>query len=169
MTASKVYVTPEAPSSFQASGGTIAMTLTSLANNSGWISAQLDLAPGGATSPRARRYLLKVRFKTTSTPGATGATMRIYVVQGDGTDTECPNAGTANATVGAEALLANAAMVSVIELDQTTNAGPFSKTVEIGLSSRYVQIAVWNATGIALSGTAADHYCVLTPVPDESQ
>lgn len=161
---SKIYAAPETAVTFATSGGTVTMTLTSLGNGAGRLSAQHDRGSGSKPS----WYRWQARFRCNVSPSI-GTAIYIYLVTGDDGSYVDGDFGTADAAVSALTDLSNARILGVVVCDAASTTKDFVASGLCWLRSRYVSVAVWNASGQALNGTAADHEVRLTPVPDESQ
>lgn len=151
---------------FAPSGGTVVLTMTSLANGAGRVSAQHDRT----ASATPGLYIIQVKTKAAGAL-AVGAQLEVYLLQGAVSGDLPGNLGTSDAAVssadkrrnlGPPVVLINADSTSSGEV-QTSN----SNIVEV--YGRYVSVVVWNALGQALTGTAGDHIVTLTPVPPQIQ
>lgn len=158
----KLYSRREDAVRFEASGGNVVLTLTSLANGAGRVSAQYDRGVGGA----ADRFIW--RFKTTlAVAAALGAVLTIYLVTSDGTDAD-GNLGTTDAALPALDRRRNLVPIGSVIAD-AASTGPFKASGVVEILERFVQVVVVNEMGQALSASAGDHAFVLTPVPPEVQ
>lgn len=159
----KIYHATEATKVFAASGGDAVFTPTSLANGAGRISAQLDLG----APPKAGEYRWLARARCAVAP-TIGTTLRVYLVTSDGAYADGAFAAT-DAAIASEDALRNATLLGVVVCDAASTTKDFVRSGLLYLRARYVQVAWWNATGQALSATAADMAFSLTPVPSEVQ
>lgn len=150
---------------FAASGGDATWTPTSVANGAGRLSAQLDLG----AAPRAKRYRWVLVAKMVATPTA-GASLRPYLVLASTAATTYQDglAGVSDAAVATETVYIYQARLlqSCLTLAATTSQVWSGYTLIV---PRYVSFMLWNASGAALSGTAADCLFRLEPVYDEVQ
>lgn len=164
---SKQYFAPETAVSFKNTGGTVVLTMTSLANGAGRISAQWDRGTG--SQPGLYRW----HFRTKAAASLTvGNRVELYFAQANGTGTtDVPGKlGTADAAVSSIEKLRNLGPpFGGISADSTTNGEEQVSSGVCFIYSRYVSVVVWNASGQALSGTAGDHELILTPIPPELQ
>lgn len=160
----KIYTDPETAITFATSGGTVTITLTSLANAAGRLSAQWDRGAGAQPA----WYRWQARFRANVAP-AIGAILAVYLVTGDDGTYLDGDFGTADAAISALTDLANARMLGVVVADAASTTKDFVASGLCLIRSRYVSVAVWNALGQALNATAGDHEVRLTPVPDEIQ
>lgn len=146
------------------SGGTLAITLTSLANNAGRIGAVHDR---GATHSRKMRFWVQVDFVTT---GPTqGTTIDLYLATSD--DNTNWDAGTAptDAALGTADVLPQYVYVGSIVLDNVLTPNQ-SASFEIEIAARYIAPVVFNnGTGQALTATGTDQIIRMTPLIDEVQ
>lgn len=161
--ANKIYGSPESAITFKASGGTVTLTLTSLANGAGRISAQWDRGSGAKPSLYKWRGVVKAAAAL-----AVGVPLEVYLATGDGTDID-GNQSTSDAAFSASDKRRNLQYVGSILADSTSNGELQKGSGLVEIRDRYVSLVIWNAFGQALTGTAADHYFSLTPVPDEIQ
>lgn len=161
--ASKIYGSPETAITFKASGGTVTLTLTSLGNNAGRISAQWDRGAGAKPSLYKWRGTVKAAAAL-----VVGVQLELYFATSDGTDVD-GNQGTSDAAFSASDKRRNLQYVGSIVGDSTSNGELQKGSGLVEIRDRYVSLVVWNTLGQALTGTATDHYFSLTPVPDEIQ
>lgn len=144
---------------FKASGGDVVFTPTSLADSSGRLSAQLDLGASGRSS--CYKWIAKTKTAATMT---SGKIVEVRLVTSDGTRVD-GNFGTSDQAVSDGNARANATMIGQIVADRQTAGGDVLVASGIvTIVDRYVQVLWWNALGVALTGTAADHEFVLTPI-----
>lgn len=163
--ANKIYLHGETEITFKSSGGTVAFSPASVANNAGRISAQADLG----SAARSRLYRWRAKSKCQATP-TLGALIRIYLVCADDTTDLDGNAGTADAAFATEALLKNHQYIGNIIIDVAgTGDQKASSMGTIEIASRYVSVVFWNASGATLDATGSNHQFTLVPVPDEIQ
>lgn len=164
MATSKQYVNPEASKSFKASGGDKVLTLTSLANGAGRYSDQLDRGSGA----HAADYRVEVCVKAAA--GLTvGASFEVYIATAETSNTLIDgNLGTTDGALVTDKRR-NLRPVGQISADSTSSGELQVASFPVRIESRYVTIAVWNALGQALTGTASDHYINLVPMPPENQ
>lgn len=161
----KVYYAPETVKVFVGSGGDAVITLASLANAAGRISAQLDRGTGSL----AAELRWQAKFKVAVAP-AIGAGIRVYLITGQDSTTVLDGGfGTADAAVTPEDMLRNATLIGTVVCDEASNTKSFVRSGLIWVKARYLSIAVWNDSGQALSATSADCEIRLTPEPDEIQ
>lgn len=163
----KIYTNPETAKTFRASGGDVAITLTSLGAGAGRQSAQLDLG----TTARSNLFSWRFWVKFATQP-VVGEAILLFIKTSDGTHIDNDD-GTGDIDVSAEDKLRNLTYIGSLIVDEAT-ASP--STVEFSASGgpieilgRYVQLVVWNGTADALSGTAGDHGFDLQPIPLEVQ
>lgn len=164
---SKQYFAPETAVSFKNTGGDVALTMTSLANGAGRVSAQWDR--GSGSKPGLYRWHYKTKAAAAL---AVGARLELYFAQANGTGTtDIPGKlGTSDAAVSSIDKLRNlGSPFGGINADSTSNGEEQVASGICFLYSRYVSVVVWNALGQALSSTASDHELILTPIPPELQ
>lgn len=163
---SKQYYAPESAITFAPSGGTEPITMTSLANGAGRISDQLDR--GGGSKPGL--YTIQIKTKAAAAL-AVGVQLRAYLIESSVSADVPGNLGVSDAAVSSEDKLRNlGAPVATINADSTSNGEvQISSAIPVFILSRYISVAVWNALGQALSGTAGDHVITLVPTPAEMQ
>lgn len=163
----KVYVNPETALTLRNTGGSAALTLTSLAANAGRQSAVLDLS----ASPRSPWYTFRPFLKFATNP-VVNESLRFYVKARDSaTGGKADNDdGDSDAAVSAEDKLKNLHYIGSLIVDEALSTPEFSASFgPIYIPERYIQVVVWNATADALSATAADHGIDVIPVPVEIQ
>lgn len=152
--------------SWQASGGTYALTCTSVTNNNGRQGVKGDL---GAT--RAQRYAVQVTFSVGSaatngleievywaaSPSATAGTSNPGGTSGtDATFNTTPDEYKLQLQFIGSLVLSNNAGTGI----QTTNLGPFTPRFRYGMP------VIVNKSGQTLGATAGDHTVVLYPMQD---
>lgn len=164
---SAIYLKRGTSKTFKASGGDGTFTVDGIANGAGRISARVDVA-GAAPAPDL--FEITCQIKATSTP-TTGTVARVYVIGADaatgGTRADGGWAET-DAAAADENRLRNATVVAAVQAD-VVSGNVFTRTVRCVDSRRYLQVAVWNAYGVALSATANDTIITVTPLYYETQ
>lgn len=162
--ANKTYVNPETTLTWKSSGGSAAITCTSLANNAGRVGAQLDRG----ASARAQRFYWELEYKCVATP-TLGATVSVYLATAYANSASPDgNVGTADAALSALDKRRNLLFLGVVECDVASTAlQKGSGTIEI--AARYLSLVLVNEAGAAFSATAGDTIFSLTPIPDELQ
>lgn len=159
----KVYINPETAVTFAPSGGNVAFTVTSLANNAGRISAQWDRGSGA----KPARYVWRAKTKASAALTA-GTALDIFMSTSNGSIQD-GNLGTSDAAISSVEKMNNLRGCGAIIADSTTSGEPLQSSGIVTIYDRYVSVVWWNRLGQALTGTASDHAFVLTPVPDEIQ
>ena len=162
--ANEILVKQGTTVTWTSSGGTLAITLTSLANNAGRLGAVHDR---GATHSRKMRFWLQVDFVTTGP--TTGSTVDLYLATSD--DNTNWDAGTAptDAALGTVDVLPQYVFVGSLVLDNVLTPNQ-SASFEIELGARYIAPIVHNnGTGQALTATGTDQIIRMTPIVDEIQ
>lgn len=142
-------------------GGDAVFTGTSVANGAGRIGGALDM---GAT--RAGRYRVQVITKFATGP-TSGNPLEVYLVRSDDNTTRDANLGSSDAAVSDADLRAQCLFCGILAADNVTTQQVASFEVETG--ARYLSPLLWNASGQALSSTAADHIINITPIVTEIQ
>lgn len=160
---SKSYILPETKHTFRNTGGSAALTLTSLGAGAGRQSAQLDL--GTAAQPFMFRWRFFMKFATAP---VVDETIRLYLKTSDGTHLDNDD-GTGDIAVSAEDKLKNLRYIGKLTVDEASSTPEFSCSGQIAIFDRYVHIVVWNATADAFSATAADHGFDLEEIPFQGQ
>ncbi len=162
--ANKVYQIAETDITWLSSGGTNALTLTSLSAGAGRQGAQHDFG----TSARPIRFAWRAWVKANATP-TVGQIIEIYAKTSDGTNPDNSD-GTTDAAVSAAGKLLNLVRLGAISIDQASTTPTFVASGIVELPARYFQPVVWNAqASVALSSTGSDHGFKLTPIVDEIQ
>lgn len=162
--ANEILVKQGTTITWTSSGGTLAITLTSLANNAGRIGAVHDR---GATHSRKMRLWLQIDF-VTSNP-TKGTTVDLYLITSD--DNSNWDGGTAptDAALGSADTLPQYVYVGSVVLDDLLSPNQ-SASFEIELGARYIAPVVFNnGSGQALTATGTDQIIRMTPLIDEVQ
>ncbi|HEV8362561.1 MAG TPA: hypothetical protein VGQ52_03505 [Gemmatimonadaceae bacterium] len=149
---------------WQDSGASLTMTLASLANNTGRIGAQKDFGAGSIEG----KYKVRVRFRANAAP-TVGNVVRVYLVTAQDANFRAGGFGTTDASITAEARLANTTFVGAVEIDEASTTKDFVAEFQVWLNSRFVSPAIWNASGVALHATASNNEVAIWPVADEVQ
>lgn len=144
--------------SFKASGGDVAMTLTSLAASAGRQSAQWDR--GASDLDYLYEWRAYIKFATTP---VVGETYDLYLKTSDGTHLDNDD-GTGDIAVSSSDKLKNLQQIGSITVDEASSTPEFSASGRVSIGARYVHLVAWNATADALSSTATDHGIILTPI-----
>lgn len=153
------------PITFLSTGGSYAFTPTSLAQNTGRVSAQGDLG----TAPRARFYEWRAKSKSAGTVVVGDALVDIYLSTSDGTYQD-GTPGTTDAALSNIEKARNMQYVGSLIIEATATGAVNSMGI-VELPNRYVSVVFVNrlSTAVALSSTASDHGFQLTPILDEIQ
>lgn len=164
--ANNIYISEGSAFTFKSTGGSALWTPTSLANGAGRVSTQLDL--GAAPRPKWYRWVLVVKF--TSGPG-TGTLLRPYLVEASTAATTYQDGiiGVTDAALNVETALQHGAKLLGPCPVQVASTAFQVWSGKCRIFPRYVSMALWNATGVALSGTATDHEFRLEPIFDQVQ
>ena len=160
---SRAYLLTESSTTFQASGGDVTFTPTSLASGAGRQSAQNDFG----TAARAFLFEWRAFVKFATTP-VVGESIRVYLKTSDGNHIDNDD-GTGDAAVSAEDKLLNLKHIGNINVDEASTSPEFVGSGVVAIYARYVQVVFWNGTADALSATAADNGFVLTPTTLQAQ
>jgi hypothetical protein len=165
--ANKIYVAPETAITFLASGGTVAFTPTSLADQAGRVSARHDRGAGS----RAGWYEWRAWCKAAATP-TVGRAVVVSLATSDGTIVD-GNLGTADAAVSSGSALALNKLRNLRRLGSMVADGDAGNLLynsgTVFVPSRYISVYWFDDLGQALTGTVVDHGFSLTPIPDEVQ
>lgn len=155
------------PITWKASGGSYAITCTSLANGSAREGVKGDLA-----TPRGRRWLVSLETKLAA-GGTNGNEIELYFSQSDNATAGTGNAGGAT---GTDAAFSNASelklqMIPVgsIAVANSAGTGLQRQHFEFIPIARYVCPVIVNNSGQAFSGTAGDTIITLTPIEESIQ
>jgi hypothetical protein len=141
---------------------TLTISLASVANNAGRISAVVD---NSTTRAPAGELYVKIRAGTAPTANTP---YKIYLIRrsNGSPDLADSNLGTADAAVATEPI--NAEVVGSIIVTATLNADWYASFRLYDLSEEF-SIVVWNSTGQALNATAGEHIVQYRPVTMEAQ
>jgi hypothetical protein len=163
--ANKVYAARETVITFGSNSNTVTFTPKNVATANGRVSAEWDR--GASSAPG--RYLVKCFSKSGSTY-TVDLTIRPYYVQHDGSLRPGVLGGT-DAALSSEAALLRCwvPLPPIIAHVTTSSTVIASKPQIITLVDRYVQFAWWNALGVTLTNTDADHIIQVLPCPPEVQ
>lgn len=162
--ANAIYMKEGTSKTFQESGGDVTWTPKNVATGAGRISNQLDL--GASPRPKLHRWELTSKFQTATV----GNVIRLYIVRASSAATTLQDGvvGITDAGLSTEALIQYTALpLGPLTVHHTTASQVWRGTVVI--TARYVQVAVWNISGVSLTNTAGDHIFTLTPLYDEVQ
>lgn len=170
MTTNLIWTKPGTGKSFKPSGGDYAISLTSLGNNAGRISAKATLW-ADMSAPRGEdRWTLICQLKPAATPTA-GNYAKVALCFWDPTGTYQQGGGTlgaSDAAITAEADLNNCWLRQIV-VEAASSRTIIGIWHGILIPTPYVSLGIWNATGAALTGTGTDHFAVLLPTPPEIQ
>jgi len=150
--------------SFKETGGSALWTAKNTATAHGRLSTQLDL--GAPPRPKWHRWTLISKFQT----AVVGAFVRPYLVEADSNATTYQDGavGITDTDLAAETLLIGAAKpLGPLYVHSAVGANVWSGKVQI--FARWVSFALWNATSVSLTNTAADHEFLLGTRYDEIQ
>ena len=144
-------------------GQTLTISLASIANGAGRISAVID-----NTTTRAPAGMLFVRVTTGGTAPTANTPIKVYLIRRSNmaTDISDANLGTTDAAVTAEPT--NAEQVGSIIVGTGTNT-QYDKAIPIYDLSPEFSVVIWNATGQALNATAGNHIVQYIPIVMEAQ
>lgn len=143
------------------SGGTYALTLTSLGTGGGQKGVVHDW---GAVFPINVRFFFKTKFAVAPTAGGP---VTIYWCSSDDNSDFDAAFSSGDAAVTDEQEMHQLHYVGTLGADNDTNAQ--AQSWVFALPARYGFVVVWNASGQALSATAADHEVRAVPLLDEIQ
>ncbi len=159
---------------FEASGGDVVLTLTSLGAGAGRISATRDKGSGS----QEKHYIGGLRTQFATTPVA-DELIRVYVIE----QSEARNDGTPAFKVPGDLGSADAAVTDedrfiaagvqvgslVVPPSPAADTEYVSMLIEFETRARKFQMGVWNAAVDALTATATEHELWLIDVDDEIQ
>jgi hypothetical protein len=168
----KILVRNDAtPITFKNTGGTYALTLTSLANNAARESAKADL---GAV--HAARYAIRLELEL-AVAAAVGAVVELWWSSSGSATAGTDNTGIS--ITGADAAWAPAAgvddckhqlqFIGALVCSDSAAATRFRQEFIAFLPLRYGSFVVVNKSGQALSATAANSFITVVPLEDEVQ
>ena len=154
------------PSQTLATFGTIVsptITLTSLANGAGRISAVID-----NTVVRAPAAMVYLRVATGASAPSANTPIKLYLIRrsNGSPDLSDSNLGTTDAAVATEPT--NAEQVGSVIVTTATNTSYYKSFLVYDLSAQY-SFVVWNAVGQALNATAGNFALQVVPVTMEAQ
>ncbi len=140
------------------------ITLASLANNAGRVSAIID-----NTTTRAPMAMVFVRITTGGTAPTNLSVVKVYLVRhsNDGTlDLADDGLGSTDAAVATEPIRAE--LLGTIQVTTATNATYTRTFLAYDLPPDY-NVVVWNATGQTLNATASNFAVQVLPITMEAQ
>jgi len=139
------------------------ITLTSLANGAGRISAVID-----NTTVRAPAAMVYLEVTTGGTAPTANTPIKLYLIRRSNAtpDLSDSNLGTADAAVATEP--GNAELLGSVIVTAATNASYFKSFMAYDLSAKY-SFVVWNGTGQTLNATASNFDLQVVPVTMEAQ
>ena len=159
---------------FEASGGTVVLTLTSLGAGAGRISATHDKGAGSQET----WYIGGLRVQVATTPVA-GETIRIYVIeQVEARNSGSPafkvpgDLGSADAAIADEGrfMVGGVTQVGSLRMPPSPAADTeYVATFEFETRARKFQMGVWSALADVLTATASEHELWIEDVDDEIQ
>lgn len=159
-----VYRARETAITWRSTGGSLAITLTTLGAAAGRQGAVQDF---GASADVSRLYVWRAFLRFNTAP-VLGEVVEIYGKTGDGTNRDNDD-GTGDIVVSAVDKLNNLTRIGSLVVDEAATGVTMSASGLIALSSREFMPVFWNGTADALSSTAADNGFDLVPVPDNIQ
>lgn len=159
----KIYIAPEATTTWTDSGGDAALDLGGLAADAVRVGARVDLGSGS----RAEWYEWRILINGFDTAPVVGQHLGIYLATSDGT-IEDGEVGTVDGA-GATTDLPNLEQVGVATVQTITAANNLQTSGRIQIFARYVSPVIHNNTEDALLSTADVHKFILTPIPREIQ
>lgn len=161
-----IYNKPGTATTFQDSGADVALTLASLATGAGRLSTEWDRGAGAQPG----LYRVQLRFQSNASPTVSPLNMaRLYLVTRDDATYRSGGLGATDAAVSSETLLALADLIGGVEITEASTSRAFVRAWHVAVFSRWVSVAVWNATGQSFHATAANNEVRFTPVPWEIQ
>lgn len=139
------------------------ITLASLANNAGRVSAIID-----NTTTRAPMAMVFVKVTTGAVAPNVGTPIRVYLIRhsNDTTDLSDNGLGSADAALTVEPTAGE--VLGAIIVTTATNATYIKTFLAYDLPPDY-NIAVWNAIGQALNATAGNFEVQVLPITMEAQ
>ena len=160
---SKIYINPEATTTWTDATGDLAMTLNNLASGAGRQGAQKDL--GSAARPFWYEWRAFVEFATTP---VIGERVDIFLKTSDGTHPDNDD-GTGNIAVSNEAKLRNLQYIGSVLVDEAALTVEMVAAGVVQIAARYVNPVFWNRTADNLVASNNQSGFVLTPLPFEIQ
>ncbi|MEE8551489.1 MAG: hypothetical protein V3T08_09590 [Gemmatimonadota bacterium] len=159
---------------FEASGGTVVLTLTSVASGAGRISATHDKTGGS----QEKRFGGGLRTQIATTPVAADI-IRIYLIE----QWEASNGGspafkvpgdlpsTDSAIADEDRFKAGGILIGrlIVPPSPAQDVEYVSLPFDFETRAQKFQIGVWNASAVALTSTATEHEVWLEDVDDEIQ
>jgi hypothetical protein len=153
---------------FKSSGGTAVWTPTSLAQNAGRVSAQVDLG----AFPKALRFEWRAQAKAATTVVIGDTLLDLYAVTADnaGTGYVDGTPGIVDAALSSIEKARNMPYIGSLIVEATAVAIVNGSGI-VELPNRYFSVVGINrlSTAVALSATATDMSFQLTPILDEIQ
>jgi|SRR5215510_3248208 len=160
----KQYTVPETSVTFADSGGTVAMTFSNKATQTGQVGALYNKTTGA--QPAFWQFQCQISLTGTHT---IGAAIEYYLVTSqDGTTLD--GGVTANAALASADKRRNLTPIGVIVVDQTTAGTSMIATFRnVYIPSQYYTLAFFNNTAISTETSTTKHKCVGTPTTPQMQ
>lgn len=164
MSASAIKIRLGTAFSLKNSGGDAVWTPKNTANAHGRLTAQLDL--GADPRPLKYRWILVTKFQTAGVAAVT----RLYLVEAHSAATTYQDGaiGLSDTDLSTENLLLySAKQLGPTQVHSAAGTNVFSGVFET--AARYISLALWNASGVSLTNTDADHEILIVPYYEEGQ
>lgn len=161
MTTNKIYHTPGTPVTFMNTGGDVVLTLKNMASGKARVSNQWDRGAGALPAIFKIETCLKFAGAVTI-----GNVCRVYLYGAQAGSALVDQA--ADAELAAETLLHNFDLVDVLKAS-ANSVGPFYRSCVAEIIGRYVNVAVWNASGQTIDNADGTSYIKITPFAPDIQ
>ena len=162
-----LYSTLEAgtTATWQASGGTYTLTLTSLASAAARQGVKGDLADASGNLPEVLMFLLETKMGVAATNAANKLSLFIGESNSGTAGTNNPAGLTgADASLGTPAeYTLQLALAQSMNLSNNAGTGTQKQWLAYYPTQRYIIPVIYNQTTQSLSGTAGDHILTLVP------
>ena len=134
--ANKIYHAPEATTTFQESGGDVAITLKNLGFGVGRVSARVDRGTG--SKPGLYRWRSVIQWEDNPVAGEEA---RIYLVTSDGTLADGVASAYGDAITAGQ--LTNTDLIGIVKAQAATGSVDNVSSGTFEILDRYFSIAVW--------------------------
>lgn len=163
--ANEILLKKQTPVIFSTGGANQNFSIANLAHGAGFRSARIDL--GATTQPY--KFEWRGYFQLTSTPASLDGFkgIDVYIITSDAT---YPDGGFASTEGSISSLYKtfNMKQIGSVILDSTSDS-TFRGSGHFECYARYMQVAIFNNTGLALSSNQSNNGVIITPVVEEIQ
>jgi len=157
----EIKINPGTAVTWTSSGGTYALTLTSLAASAGRIGPVHDLG-----DPFPRRVAVSLRMKFATSPTAFGS-VGVWLMTSPNNSNFDGGQSAGDAALSDLAIISQMFPVGTLVADDSTNTQQATWIVRV--PARYIVPVVYNYADQAFGSTGTDHVLTVVPMVDEIQ